>query len=347
MQVANQIKLTTFAKRAGCAAKMGPAALAAMLIPLSDHWDDNLIVGLQTSDDAAVYRISDELAVVQTIDFFTPIVDDPYAFGAIAAANSMSDIYAMGGEVAFALNVVTFPDDLDINVLAEIMRGGADKVKEAGASIAGGHSIIDSEPKYGLSVTGFVHPDRIWRKSGARPGDILFLTKPIGAGVVATALKAGAADVGHVAAAVESMSTLNRQASRIAHDYSPSACTDITGFSLLGHGFEIADKSGVQLTMSASQVPLLPGAVEYARAGHQPGGLGRNRTHYTRAGVRIDPAIDETTAALLFDPQTSGGLLFCIPESSAQAMEAAFAASNAPLWRIGSVETGSGVQVTA
>ncbi len=345
MRIQDQFRLTTLATRAGCAAKMSPAALAQMLVPLSLQADDRLIVGLQTSDDAAVYRISAELAVVQTIDFFTPIVDDPYSFGAIAAANSMSDIYAMGGDVAFALNVVTFPDDLDINILAAIMKGGSDKVEEAGGVIAGGHSIVDKEPKYGLSVTGFVHPDRVWRKSGAQVGDHLFLSKPVGTGVIATALKNQAASGNHVECAVRSMTTLNRAASEIARDFDPSACTDITGFSLLGHGFEIADKSGVRLHISAGAVPFLPGAYGYAKADHQPGGLHRNRAHYSRVGVIVDSAIDETVSALLFDPQTSGGLLFAVPEERSAAFVRAFESANQQLWHIGSVEAGSGVVV--
>jgi selenide,water dikinase len=345
LNIQNQLRLTSLASKAGCAAKMSPAALAEMLMPLSQRVDENLIVGLQTSDDAAVYRVSNELAVVQTIDFFTPIVDDPYSFGAIAATNSMSDIYAMGGDVAFALNVVTFPEDLDIAILAEIMRGGADKVEEAGGSIAGGHSIVDKEPKYGLSVTGFVHPDRIWRKSGAKPGDQLLLTKPLGTGVVATALKDQAASAEAVDAAIRSMTTLNKRSSELARPFAPSACTDITGFSLLGHSFEIADKSDVRLRIRAGTVPLLLDAYEYAAAGHQPGGLHRNRAYYSKMGVSLDSAIDDTIAAVHFDPQTSGGLLFCIPEVRAPDMIRAFEIEQQPIWHIGSVEPGHGVVV--
>jgi selenide,water dikinase len=347
VQIHDQVRLTTLATRAGCAAKMSPAALAQMLIPLSRQSTDNLIVGLQTSDDAAVYRISSELAVVQTIDFFTPIVDDPYSFGAIAAANSMSDIYAMGGDVAFALNVVTFPDDLDINVLAAIMKGGSDKVEEAGGVIAGGHSIVDKEPKYGLSVTGFVHPDRVWRKSGATSGDQLFLSKPLGTGVIATAFKNGAASPEQVESAVRAMSTLNRSASELARSFLPTACTDITGFGLLGHGFEIADKSDVRLRISAGSVPHLPGAYDCAQAGHQSGGLHRNRAHYLKAGVSVDHRIDETLSALLFDPQTSGGLLFCVSEARSAEFLGAFEAAAQAIWHIGSVEQGKGVVVEA
>jgi selenide,water dikinase len=345
VQTQDRIRLTQLATRAGCAAKMGPAALAQMLTPLQFQTDPNLLVGLQTSDDAAVYRISPDLAVVQTIDFFTPIVDDPYTFGSIAAANSMSDIYAMGGDVAFALNVVTFPDDLDIEILGEIMRGGAEKVAEAGATIAGGHSIVDMEPKYGLSVTGFVHPDRIWRKAGAKAGDVLFLTKAIGTGVIATALKNGVASDSHVAGAVRSMTALNKRATELARPIGPTACSDVTGFSLLGHGFEVADKSGVQLRIRAGTVPVLDGALEYAASGQQPGGLHRNRAHYTRAGVTVSDRVDETLSALLFDPQTSGGLLLAVPEHAAGDLVSAFQSAGEHLWEVGRVTAGSGVVV--
>lgn len=326
---------------------MGPAALAQVLRPLSLRTHPDLIVGLQTSDDAAVFRVSANQAVVQTIDFFTPIVDDPYTYGAIAAANSMSDVYAMGGDVALALNVVGFPDDLDPSILSAILQGGSDKVTEAGAVIAGGHTVTDMEPKYGLSVTGFVHPDKIWRKAGAQSGDVLFLTKAIGTGIVSTALKNGAATPEDVDAAVRSMLTLNKAASESARNMTVNACTDITGFGLLGHALEVADRSGVRLLFNSADVPLLPGALEYAKAGQTPGGLHRNRAHFEAAGVSLDPAIDPILALLLFDPQTSGGLLYAIPAAHAGELEQRFAENDLPLWRIGEVEAGTGVVVKA
>ena len=244
---------------------MGPEALAQVLQPLSHRTHEQLIVGLQTSDDAAVFRVSADQAIVQTVDFFTPIVDDPYTFGAIAAANSMSDVYAMGGDVAFALNVVAFPDTLDPSILSAILQGGADKVAEAGGVIAGGHTVTDPEPKYGLAVTGFIHPDRIWRKGGAVPGDVLLLTKPIGTGVISTALKNQQATDVVIAGAVESMLKLNRAASETARPFTPNACTDITGFGLLGHAFEMAERSGVQLCIDADRFRSWQGRKTWSR----------------------------------------------------------------------------------
>lgn len=326
---------------------MGPEALAQVLRPLSGFAHPDLIVGLQTSDDAAVFRVSADLAVIQTIDFFTPVVDDAYTYGVIAAANSMSDVYAMGGDVSFALNVACFPETLPPSILSDILRGGADKVTEAGGVIAGGHTVTDTEPKYGLSVTGFVHPERIWRKAGAQPGDALFLTKPIGTGVISTALKNDDVDRGHLQAAVESMSTLNRWASELARRFPVSSCTDITGFGLLGHAQEVAAASDAQLRVSASSVPLLPGAENYATAGRVPGGLRRNRRYYLNHGVSLAEQLSPAMSDLLFDPQTSGGLLFTIPSASAGEAVTAFSDADVPLWRIGSVEPGYGVVVDA
>lgn len=324
---------------------MGPSALAQVLRPLSTRTHDQLIVGLQTSDDAAVFRLSADQAVIQTIDFFTPIVDDPYTYGAIAAVNSMSDVYAMGGDVAFALNVVAFPEGLDPGILTRVLEGGADKIQEAGGVIAGGHTITDDEPKYGLAVTGFIHPDRVWRKAGAQPGDLLFLTKPIGTGIVATALKNGRAPAAVIDAAVAAMLTLNRAASETARAASPHACTDVTGFGLLGHLYEMSERGEICIRVTASAVPLLPGALELARAGQKAGGLSRNRDYFTHVGVAIDPAVDIDLADLLYDPQTSGGLLFSVAAESAATLQDAFAARSLPLWRIGQVEAGSGVIV--
>jgi selenide,water dikinase len=263
------------------------------------------LVGLQTSDDAAVFRLSPEQAIIQTIDFFTPIVDDPWTYGAIAAANSMSDVYAMGGDVLLALNVAAFPQSLDPAVVSAVFEGAATKVSEAGGVIAGGHTVVDDEPKFGLSVTGTIHPDRILTKAGARPGDRLFLSKPIGTGVVTTALKRDAVDAADLAAAVEAMLTLNRAASAAAREVAGvHACTDITGFGLLGHAAEVAAKSDVGLRLRAGAVPLLTGAERYAAAGHQAGGLGRNRDHFAGhgAGIRFDPAVPPAPGSAALRP---------------------------------------------
>lgn len=302
------------------------------------------MVGLQTSDDAAVYRLSDELALIQTVDFFTPIVDDPYTYGAIAAANSMSDVYAMGGEVLLALNIAAFPEDLPPGVIERIFEGGADKVAEVGAVIAGGHTVTDTEPKYGLSVTGTINPQRILTKAGARPGDLLYLSKPLGTGVITTALKNGAAEASDVAAAVEWMLLVNRAAARLIVSVGVDACTDITGFGLLGHASEVAAKSGVQVVIEAGNVPLMAGAERYAAEGFLPGGGGRNRDFY-RQVTTVAPEIPPALADLLYDPQTSGGLLVAVAERRAGQLEAAFAAAGDPLWRIGRVAAGAGVAV--
>jgi selenide,water dikinase len=326
---------------------MGPAALAQVLRPLSQLVHPDLLVGLQTSDDAAVFRLSAEQALVQTVDFFTPIVDDAYEYGAIAAANSLSDVYAMGGRPILCLAIGAFPDDLPPEMIGEIFRGAADKVAEAGAVIAGGHTVTDKEPKYGLAVTGLVHPDHIWRKGGARPGDRLYLTKPIGTGVVTTALKRDLADPADVAAAVASMLALNRRAAEAAAQAGGvHACTDITGFGLLGHAAEMAARSPAGLVIRAAAVPLLPGARRYAEAGALAGGLWRNRDHFLGEGmVRLAGGIDETTAALLWDPQTSGGLLFAIAPERAAIFEAACAAAGQPCWLIGEAVETAGVTV--
>ncbi len=327
---------------------MGPGALAQVLRPLSQRYDPNVLVGLQTSDDAAVYRLSDELALIQTVDFFTPVVDDPYTYGAIAAANSMSDVYAMGGDVLMALNIAAFPEDLPPDVIARIFEGGADKAAEAGIIIAGGHTVTDDEPKYGLVVTGTIHPDQVLTKAGARPGDSLYLTKPIGTGVITTALKAEAADPAHVENAVASMLRLSKAASRLMREVGVNACTDITGYGLVGHAYEVVERSNVRIRLSAGNVPLLDGAERYAREGHLPGGAGRNVAYYTtrrEPKVEIEPGIAQALLDLLFDPETSGGLLISVDAERSTQLEDAFAAVNEPLWRIGQVEDGLGLVV--
>jgi selenide,water dikinase len=289
--------------------------------------DPKVLVGTSSADDAAVYRLSDELALVQTVDFFTPIVDDPYAFGAIAAANSLSDVYAMGGRPLMALNVVGFPrasEDAPMSVLREILRGGAEKAKEAGIDILGGHTIDDVEPKYGLAVSGLVHPERIWRNVGGQPTDKLVLTKPLGTGIIATAIRAEQADPDHVAAAVASMATLNRAAAEAAIEAGVEihACTDITGFGLLGHLREMLGSGGVGARIHAREVPVLDGARALASAGHVPGGSNRNRDSL-RGVVSFDAGASDEDQIILCDAQSSGGLLFAVPAPDCDALIAA------------------------
>lgn len=316
-----------------------------MLQPLTSQQDSRLIVGLHTSDDAAVYRLSETQAIIQTIDFFTPVVDDPWTYGAIAAANSMSDVYAMGGDVLFTLNVAGFPADFPEAIIAEIFSGGAAKVAEAGAVVAGGHTITAAEPIYGMSVTGLIHPDAIWTKTGAQEGDVLYLTKPVGTGVISTALKNQSVDVLHLESAVISMLELNRKAAETARTLSIHACTDITGYGLLGHGFEMASKSNVRFQISATAVPLLDGAPGYADDQQIPGGLLRNQTYFKNQGVRIGESVDRTLETLLFDPQTSGGLLFSVPVQETDRFEKAFSTHSLRFWKIGEVLAGAGIDV--
>jgi len=304
-----------------------------------------LLVGLEVSDDAAVYRISDEVAVIQTLDFFTPVVDDPYDYGAIAAANAMSDVYAMGGEVVLALNICGFPPELPPEVVGEILRGGADKIVEAGGVLAGGHTIDAKEPTYGLSVMGLIHPDRVLTKAGARPGDVLVLTKPLGVGIVTTALKGEVADPAHVAAAVESMKALNRDAVRLIQRVGVHACTDVTGFALLGHGYEVAEKSGVRLRFHVEKLPFVKGAVGYAEQWLFPGGTCNNERAYEHA-VHFAPGIPEEMQQLLYTPETSGGLLAAVPADRLGTLTTLFAEEAHPCWVVGEVMEGEGIEVT-
>ena len=326
---------------------MGPEALAHVLRPLAQYTHPDLLVGLQTADDAAVYRLSPEQALVQTVDFFTPIVDEAEAYGAIAAANSLSDVYAMGGRPLLCLAVGGFPEDLPREIIGEIFRGAAETVQAAGAVLAGGHTVTDQEPKYGLAVTGLVHPERIWRKGGARPGDRLYLTKPLGTGVVTTALKRGLACEEDVAAAVASMRALNRTAAEVALSVGGvHACTDITGFGLLGHAAEMAERSPAGLRIEVAALPLLPGARRYAEAEALAGGLWRNRQYFEAVGpVRYAPALDAAAIALLWDPQTSGGLLLALAPAVAADFEAACRAVGQPCWAIGAAIDAPGLTV--
>jgi selenide,water dikinase len=327
---------------------MGPAALAQVLRSLTLPTNPNLLIGLDIKDDAAVYRIADDLALVQTVDFFPPIVDDPYTFGAIAAANALSDVYAMGGRPILALAIAGFPEDLPAATISAILQGGADKVAEAGAVVAGGHTLIDQEPKYGLCVTGLVHPDQVTAKARAQPGDLLLLTKPLGTGVITTAHKRGLVAEQHLQAAIDSMVKLNRRAAELASSVGLHSATDITGYGLLGHADELARNSGVALQIVLEQVPLLPGAYEYAQQGIFPGGLGRNRDYLLGAGsVRLAPDLEAARAQLLFDPQTSGGLLFALPAQAAATLRERFAVAGEPIWAIGRVVAGAGIDVSA
>jgi selenide, water dikinase len=324
---------------------MGLGTLAQVLRPLQEAFPaeryPQLLVGLNGPDDAAVYRLSDELAIVQTVDFFPPVVDDPFTYGQIGAANAMSDVYAMGGEVILALQVAAFPDDLDPAILGEIFRGGATKVLEAGGVIAGGHTVIDKEPKYGLSVTGLVHPDAVIRTGGALPGDALLLTKPIGTGILLTAGKQQLD--GHeagLAAAIASMLVLNRHPSHLARAAGVHAMTDVTGFGLLGHSQEVAERSAVTVVLNADAVPLLTDARRFAAEGATTGGGGRNRDQLGDR-AHLPAALDPVTADLLYDPQTSGGLLIAVPADRAESLRAQIAAETGGCWVVGSVEAGA------
>jgi selenide,water dikinase len=278
----------------------------------------SLLAGLSEGDDAAVYRIDDDRCLIFTVDFFTPIVDDPYDFGSIAAANALSDVYATGGEPVLALNLAAFPPDLPADAVAGIVRGGAEKAVEAGCAVAGGHTIMDPEPKFGMAVIGFAHPDRVLLKSGAMPGDALVLTKALGTGAIATAAKEGACPDDVLAGAVASMKRLNRDALRVVARHGARACTDVTGFSFAGHALELAEKSGVGLRVWARALPYLEGAAALAAAGHLPGGAVRNRRFYS-GDVDFDPGLDEAFRGLFFVPETSGGLLAAVPRREAEA----------------------------
>lgn len=287
-------------------------------------------MGTETADDAGVYRLRPDLAIVNTVDFFTPIVDDPYMFGQIAAANSLSDVYAMGGEPATALNIVCFPrGKMDIGILGEVLRGGADKVEESGAVVAGGHSIIDEEIKYGLAVTGVVHPDRILRNVGAREGDVLVLTKPLGTGIATTALKRGNASEASIEQAVASMAALNKYAAAVMQGYDVHACSDVTGYGLLGHGLEMTGDGSVSIVFEAARLPLIRDAAALAETGNLTGGCKRNREYLDDKTV-IDAGVSDALAEVALDPQTSGGLLIAVAEKDGEALVRALAEHDVP-----------------
>ena len=303
------------------------------------------MVGTNTADDAAVYRISDELALIETVDFFTPIVDDPYMFGAIAAANSLSDVYAMGGKPIMALNIVAFPRNSEatpMSVLTDILRGGSDKAAEAGIDIVGGHTIDDANPKYGLSVTGLVHPDRVWKNVGAKVGDRLVLTKPLGTGIITTALRAGHEDEELSRKVNEFMALLNRKAAEVALEVGVTSCTDITGFGFLGHLREMISAGGTGVRVSAASVPVLEGARELALAGHFPAGSRRNRESY-EPDIRIDEQVPEVDRMVFCDAQTSGGLLFAVPGEKAPELVSKLVAAGEMAAEVGEfIESDSG-----
>ena len=332
----NEVKLTKLAKCAGCGAKVGAGVLAQLLGDMKVLRDPNLLVGFDKSDDAAVYKVSDDLALVQTVDFFPPIHDDPYTFGQIAATNALSDVYAMGGEPKLALNIMAVPKDMPPDAVHELLRGGYDKAYEAGAIIVGGHSILDDEPKYGLAVTGFVHPEKVLTNSGARPGDVLLLTKPLGIGILTTAAKVGMTSETSMELAVRLMTTLNKSARDAMVKYRVHACTDVTGFSLMGHGLEMAQGSDVELHLSVDAIDLIGEAVELARLGVLPEGMYRNRSF-------AEPYVDPGDVALarqdvLYDPQTAGGLLIAVDPADADALYAELQAAVPSAQRIGTVE---------
>ncbi len=303
-----------------------------------------MLVGLGAPDDAAVYRLNDDQALIQTVDFFTPIVDTPYEYGAIAAANALSDVYAMGGEVLFALNIAAFPPNVPASVLAEILRGGAEVVRSVGAAIAGGHTIQDKEPKYGLAVTGIVHPDRIMTKGGARPGDALVLTKPLGTGVITTAVKRDTAAPEHLDAAVRSMMRLNRVAAQACQASGVRAVTDITGFGFLGHALEMSDAAQVRFRIRFDDLPWLPGALGYAEAWTFAGGAFSNQAFYGQL-LTFARNLSDWQQMLLHDPQTSGGLLIAVPAANLGAFEHFCSERDQETWVIGEVVEGDGIEI--
>lgn len=316
--------------------------------PIKDIFDPasypDLLVGLKQPDDAAVWRLSDDRAIVITTDFFTPIVDTPYEYGAIAAANSLSDVYAMGGQPFLALNIAALPDDLPPEISSEIMRGGAEKARQAGVVIAGGHTVKDKEPKYGLVVIGFVDPRSMLSKGGLKVGDALVLTKPLGTGVTTTALKQEKAAAAHIQEAIEWMSRLNKTGSQLAVEFYLRGGTDVTGFSLLGHGTEMAVASSVSLHIEYAKIPFLSGARGYAEKGIFPGGSFDNKKYFAE-NVHFDEKLDEPAQMLLFDPQTSGGLLLGVPREELGEFQVRAKGLDQPVWVIGEVHAGKGIEV--
>jgi selenide,water dikinase len=330
----DEIKLTKLAKCAGCGAKVGAGILAQLLGDIRVRQDENLLVGFDKSDDASVYKVSDELALVQTVDFFPPIADDPYTFGQIAATNALSDVYAMGGEPKLCLNIMAVPESMPKEAVHDILRGGYDKVYEAGALITG------DEPKYGLAVTGFVHPDKVLTNSGAKPGDVLFFTKPLGIGILTTAEKADLLSEDGKALAIRLMTTLNKSARDVMVQYRVHACTDVTGFSFLGHASEMATGSDVQLEIDTAAIDLIGEALDFARMGILPAGMYRNRTF---AEPMVDAGDTELAVQdVLYDPQTAGGLLIACDPEDADALFEALKPAVPSAQRVGTVQPYAG-----
>jgi len=334
------VPLTSLARAGGCAAKYAAARLETLLAGIVPADAEDLLVGLDPADDAAVYRLDDERALVFTVDFFPPLVDDPRSFGAIAATNALNDVYAMGGVPLLALSIAAFPEELPVEMLGEVLAGADERVRAAGAILAGGHTIRDIEPKYGLAVVGTVSPNAVWSKAGARPGDALFLTKPLGTGIVLQAQRDGAAPAGALEEAVAVMIELNRAAAEALRPFVPNAVTDVTGFGLLGHAHELASRSGVRAVIESEALPALAGALELAEAGARTGGDRRNREF---AGLHVESRADAAHEALAYDPQTAGGLLISLPAEWGAVLEATFASEGVFVSRIGHVEAGAGV----
>jgi len=335
------IRLTELTDCGGCAAKLGADLLAEALSGLGAAAEPReLIAGLNAPDDAAAYVVSPDLAILGTVDFFPPLVDDPALYGEIAAANALSDIFAMGGRVLFALSIAAFPEDLPRDTMAAIFEAASAKVREAGGTLAGGHTIRDPEPKYGLAVIGSAHPDRLLRKGGAEPGDVLILTKRLGTGLLVSGHRGGRASERDFGAAVEQMRSLNRAASEVFITHGVRAATDVTGFGLLGHGLEMARGAGARLAFDARALPVLEGALELADQGLETGGAAHNR-RFVADSLAVADGVPESLVALAHDPQTSGGLLAAVPADRFVAVEAGLRAAGVEHWRVGAVEAGS------